>query len=107
MSYELLRKPPVGNPKTDRFKISLLGNHSTKQKLAMLLQAKFFLHEHGIDHAGLTDVYIPLIDAHGHPLAFFPDGTPIDDYHLVIKSPYHCAADEYDERPQRPSMFAL
>ena len=71
----------------------------------MLLQAKFFLHEQGIDNVGITDVYLPLIDPHGHPLTNFRDGRNISDYNLVIESPYHCAADEYDRRPIPPLTF--
>jgi hypothetical protein len=99
MPWELVRKPPIGNARSDRFKVTLLGNHSTRQKIAMLTLAKFFLHEQGIDNAGITDAYFPLIDPNGYPITNFRDGTPVADYHLVIKSPYHCAADEYERHP--------
>lgn len=105
MPCQLVRKPPIGNTRADRFKITLSGNHTTKQKIAMLMQAKFFLHEEGIDNAGITDVYFSLIDVHGHPLTNFRDGTLIADYSLVIESPYHSAADEYDRRPSIPSAY--
>jgi hypothetical protein len=96
MTIQLVRKPPIGNVKSERLKITLVGNHTLKQKTCMLLQAKFYLqHEQRIDFAGPTDVYIALIDPHGHPLAYFADGNPISDYNLVIDSPYHCAADSY------------
>ena len=105
MPLKLVRKPPIGIPRSDRFKITLNGAHTTKQKISMLLQAKFFLHEQGIDNVGITDVYFPLIDADGHPLTTFGDGRAISDYHLLIESPYHCAADEYDRRPVPPLHF--
>jgi hypothetical protein len=107
MPHKLVRKPPIGNPRSDRFKVTLEGAHSTKQKIAMLLQAKFFLHEQGIDNVGVTDIYFPLIDAHGHPLTNFRDGQAISDYSLVIESPYDCAADEYESRqpPSGPRPF--
>jgi hypothetical protein len=106
MPWELVRKPPVGNTRSDRFKVTLLGNHSTKQKIAMLTLAKFFLHEQGIDNAGITDVYFPLIDPNGYPITNFRDGTPVADYNLIFRSPYHCAADEYERRHSNPSCFA-
>ncbi len=107
MTSQLVRKPAIGNQKIDRFKVTLLGRHSTKQKICMLLQAKFFLHEQGIDNAGLSDAYFALLDPDGHPLTQFRDGRLICDYNLVIDTPYHCAADEYDRRPVRPSGFTL
>jgi hypothetical protein len=106
MPLKLVRKPPIGNVRSDRFKVTLDGSHTTKQKIAMLLQAKFFLHEQGIDNVGVTDVYFPLIDSHGHPLTNFRDGRTISDYNLVINGPYHCAADEYDRRPVPPLTFS-
>jgi hypothetical protein len=99
MVLKLVRKPPIGNPKSDRFKVTLYGVHTTKQKISMLLQAKFFLHEQGIDNVGVTDVYFPLVDSNGHSLTNFRDGRSVSDYNLFIESPYHCAADEYDRRP--------
>jgi hypothetical protein len=105
MPLKLVRKPPLGNVRSDRFKVTLNGTHTTKQKISMLLQAKFFLHERGIDNVGVTDIYFPLIDSNGHPLTSFPDGKAISDYSLFIESPYHCAADEYDRRPVPPLTF--
>ena len=104
MPLQLVRKPPAGNAGSDRFKVTLAGTHTTKQKISMLLQAKFFLHEQGIDNVGITDVYLPLIDPHGHPLTYFRDGRAISDYHLLIESPYHCAADEYDRHHPPPAF---
>ncbi len=105
MSLQLVRKPPIGNERIDRFKVTLAGQHTTKQKICMLLQAKFFLHEEGIDNAGVCDAYFALLDRDGHPLTRFRDGRIIADYNLVIHSPYHCAADEYDRPPIRPPSF--
>src|ERR1035438_7766168 len=53
MTVRILRKPPVGNVKTDRLKITLAGNHTLKQKTCMLLQAKYYLqHEQNIEFVG-------------------------------------------------------
>jgi hypothetical protein len=99
----MLRKPPIGSVKTDRLKITLAGNHTLKQKASMLLQVKYWLqHEQGIDAAGPSDVYLSLLDPNGYPLTTFRDGQAIADYILVIDSPYHCAADEYDRRQPGP-----
>jgi hypothetical protein len=96
MTLQMVKKPPTKTGFNERLKISLLGNHTFKQKAAMLLEAKFWLeHEHGIGNAGLTHVYIPLIDVHGYPLTHFANGDPIADWDLVINSPYHCAADDH------------
>jgi hypothetical protein len=96
MTIQLVRKPPTNKQFNDRLKITLLGNHTMKQKAAMLLEAKFWLeHEHGIRHAGPSDFYIDLIDEHGHPLTHFANQNPFADWSLLIKSPYHCAADSY------------
>jgi len=103
MPVQLVRKPPIGNTRNDRLKITLAGNHSLKHKTCMLLQVKFWLRqEEGIDNAGPSDVYLSLLDPNGHPLTAFRDGRAISDYSLVIENPYHCAADEYD-RSQPPS----
>jgi len=99
MPLQLVRKPPIGNARSDRLKITLAGNHTLKQKTCMLMQVKFWLrHEEGIDNAGPTDVYLSLLDPNGYPLTSFRDGQAFSDYILVIESPYHCAADEYDRR---------
>jgi len=101
MTVRMLRKPPVGTAKSDRLKITLAGNHTLKQKSCMLLQVKFWLqHEQGIDSAGPGDLYLSLLDPNCYPLTSFRDGKAISDYSLVIDSPYHCAADDYD-RPHR------
>ena len=102
MPWELVPKP-VGNMRSERFKISLLGNHTVKQKIAMLTLAKFFLHEEGIDNAGEIDLYIPLLNPHGNPITHFRDQIPVAGNQLIIKSPYHCAADDYELRRYSPS----
>jgi len=102
MPLQLVRKPPIGNTRSDRLKITLAGRHSLKQKASMLMQVKFWLqHEQGIDTAGPSDLYLSLLDPNGYPLTAFRDGQAFADYILVIESPYHCAADEYD-RPHPP-----
>ena len=95
MTIQLVRKPPIGKSRTERFKVTLNGRHTIKQKLGMMTLAKFWLHENGIDNADVTDFYVPLIDPNGHPITNFPDGRLITDFDLVIESPYHCAADSY------------
>jgi len=103
MPLQLVRKPPIGNARSDRLKITLDGRHTMKQKACMLMQVKFWLHqEEGIDHAGPTDVYLSLLDPNFYPLTSFRDGRAISDYNLVIASPYHSAADEYDRHPPAP-----
>ena len=96
MTLQLVRKPPTNKAFNERLKITMLGNHTLKQKTCMLLQAKYYLqHEQRIDFAGPTDVYVALIDQYGHPLTHFFNGNAIADYNIVIESPYHCAADSY------------
>ena len=108
MSLQMVRKPPTNKSFNQRLKITLPGNHTLKQKTCMLLQAKFWLeHEHGIAFAGSCDFYVALIDQYGHPLAYFANREPIADWSLVINSPYHCAADEYDRRPLPPAPPAF
>jgi hypothetical protein len=104
MPLQLVRKPPIGNTRSDRLKITLAGNHTLKQKASMLMQIKYWLqHEQGIDTAGPSDLYLSLLDPNGYPLTTFRDGQPMSDYIVVIQSPYHCAADDYD-RPQPPPV---
>jgi hypothetical protein len=96
MTIQLVRKPPVGKINSERLKIVLAGSHTLKQKTCMLMQVKFWLHhEHGIDFAGPTDVYLSLLDPNGYPLTTFRNDLSVADYNLVIDSPYHCAADSY------------
>jgi len=104
MPLRLVRKPPIGNTGNDRLKITLDGDHTLKQKTCMLLQVKFWLsHEQGIDAAGPSDLYLFLLDRNGYPLTSFRDGKAICDYNLLIASPYHSAAAEYD-RPHPPPV---
>jgi hypothetical protein len=105
MPLQLVRKPPIGNARNDRLKITLAGNHTLKQKTSMLLQVKFWLHhEQGIDNAGPSDLYLSLLDPNGYPLTTFRDGQAMSDYSLVIESPYPCAADDYDRRHSPPVL---
>ena len=95
MAIQLVRKPPVGK-KFDSLRIVLEGNHTLEGKLCEFRQALSFLeHHHNIGNAGLSNFYMPLVDAWGHPLTHFPDGTEIADHILTVKSPYSCAADLY------------
>jgi hypothetical protein len=104
MPLQLVRKPPVGNVKSDRLKVTLAGRHTLKQKASMIMQVKFWLqHEQGIDIAGPSDFYLSLLDSNGYPLTSFRDGQALSDYIVVIESPYHCAADDYD-RPHLPPV---
>jgi hypothetical protein len=103
MPLQLLRKPPIGNTRSDRLKITFAGNHTVKQKIAMMTEVKFWLqHEQGIGNVGPSDLYLSLIDPNGYPLTSFRDGRAVCDYNLVIESPYHCAADDYDRRHHLP-----
>jgi hypothetical protein len=105
VTARLVRKPPGKTAYTDRMRITLEGNHTAKQKVSMLLQAKFLLqHDHGITFFGPSDFYAAIVDAHGYPLTNFPDGQLITDFNIVIDSPYHCAADDYD-RQYTPSAL--
>ena len=105
MPLQLVRIPPVGNVRSDRLKITLDGRHTLKQKACMLMQVKFWLqHEQGIDNAGPSDLYLSLLDPNGYPLTKFRDGQAMSDYSLVIESPYHCAADDYDRRQPPPVL---
>jgi hypothetical protein len=104
MTIQLVRKPPIGSVRSDRLKITLDGQHTLKQKTCMMMQVKFWLHhEQGIDTAGPSDFYLSLLDPNGYPLTTFRDGQAIADYALVIRSPYHCAADEYDRHQPPPA----
>ena len=72
MTIQLVRKPPIGNVRSERLKIVLAGSHTMKQKACMLMQVKFWLHqEHGIDNAGPSDIYLSLLDPNGYPLTTF------------------------------------
>jgi hypothetical protein len=108
MTIQLVRKPPIGNTRSDRLKITLDGRHTMKEKACMLMQVKsWLLHEQGIDTVGPSDFYISLLDPNFYPLTTLRDGRAVADYILVINSPYRSAADEYDRRPppSGPSPF--
>jgi len=96
MTHQYERKAVIGR-KFESLHIVLEGNHTTKQKIAMLLEAKYSLeHDHNIHFAGMINLYMPLVDQWGHPLTHFPNGEEIAGTRLKIRSPYHCAADAYD-----------
>src|ERR1700692_2598742 len=103
MPVQLVRKPPIGNTRNDRLKITLAGNHSLDEKLCMAMQIIHSLKLEGFDNAGTIDFYVPLIDPDQHPLTHFANGNLIADYNMLIDSPYQSAADEYDRR-QAPSV---
>lgn len=95
MTIELEPKA-VAKQLSDRMKISLLGYHTMKQKGAMFFDAKFFLeHEYGIRFAGQIDLYPNFVDQHGQPITHFSNGNAIGAYNMIVRSPYHCAADHY------------
>lgn len=107
MDVRILKKPPLFNTKSERLKVTLLGDHAIDDKACMFLQAVAFLTEQGFTNAGLIDMYIPLQDADRHPLSHFRDGTPIAGHYITIEGPYSCAADHYDRKytqPARPSI---
>jgi hypothetical protein len=96
MTIQLVRKPPLVGVKTDRFKIEIPGRHTIKQKISMGLLAKYHLeHEEGIPGAGMTHIYMELLDPDWHPITHFRDGRLVSDYSLVVNHPYPCAADEH------------
>jgi hypothetical protein len=86
---------------SERLRIILPGNHTFKQKLCMLMQAKFLLqHEYNLCFAGNMDCYVPIIDSVGHQITHLPDGRLIAGRHLLVESLYHCAADDYERKSQ-------
>ena len=96
MTIVIVRKPPIGKSQSDRFKLEIPGHHTLKQKICMGLQGKYHLeHEEGIYGAGITHIYMELLDPNWHPITHFRDGRLISDYTMVIKNPYPCAADSY------------
>lgn len=96
MTHEYEKKPVFGQ-KLDSLHIVLEGNHTLKQKIAMLLEAKFSLeHDHNVHFASFTNIYMPLVDQWGHALTHFPNGEKISGTRLKIRSAYHSAADHYD-----------
>ena len=94
----IVRKPPIGNIKTDRIKAIMQGNHTLEEKLCMSVQVLSLLQREGFGHAGQIDWWIPLIDPAGHELTHFADGRLISDCQIIVESPYPCAADEYENR---------
>ena len=102
MPLQLVKKPPIGKTRSGRLKVTMAGNHTLEEKMCMMIQMFHRLQLDGFPKAGTTDFYIPLLDLDAHPLTHFADGKLISEYNLVINSPYHCAADEYDRRQSPP-----
>jgi hypothetical protein len=102
---KIIRKPPTAGSGTERLKIALDGRHNLDGMGCMVLQVIAFLHELGFDMTGGGHLYIDLLDRDHHPLTFFPDGSKIAEHLIVVRSPYQCAADEYDRKFQHPSPF--
>ncbi len=96
MTIQLVRKPPIGNVKSERLKLIFEGNHTLEEKACMFMQSISFLeHRHRIFRAGISDFWLAPIDDDGHPLTVLPDGKLIAEHNLIIRSPYDCAADLY------------
>jgi len=41
MTIQLVRKPPIGNVRSEQLKAMLAGNHTIKQQASMFMQLKF------------------------------------------------------------------
>ena len=96
MTARLVRKPAIGNIKAERFKLIFDGNHTLEEKACMFMQGISLLeHKFGIYRAGLSDLWLAPLDAHGYPLTMLPEGQLIAEHQIVIDSPYICAADIY------------
>lgn len=96
MTGRLVKEPPTDKVYVKRFKIELPGFQPIKHKIEQGMLGKYYLmHEQGIYHAGLTHIYMELLDPDGHPLEYFRDGRKIGADRLVIDAPYPCAADHY------------
>ena len=96
MTIRLVRKPAIGNIKSERLKMILEGQHTLEEKVCMLMQGIALLeYKHGIYRAGISDLWLAPIDANGYPLTILPDGELIADHQLIIDSPYDCAADKH------------
>src|SRR5258708_2149484 len=102
MTIRIVRKPPIGNIKTDRLKAIMQGNHTLEQKLCMSRQVIHLLQMEGFECAGQMDMWIPLIAPDGHELTHFANGKLISDSQIIVESPYDCAADNYDMPRPRP-----
>jgi hypothetical protein len=96
MTIQLVKKLPTGKSQIDRFRIEIPGHHTLKKKISMGMLSKYHLeHEEGIYGAGITHIYMELLDPDWHPITHFRDGRLISDYTMIIKHDYPCAADEY------------
>lgn len=94
MTVVFEKKAAIGNFASLR--AILDGNHTIKQKIAMMLDLKYVLqHDYNIHNAGPMNLYMPLVDPDGRPLTHFADGEEIAQIQARIRSPYHCAADSY------------
>ena len=83
MTIEIVRKPPTNKNFYERFTVELPGVHSIEDKICMARQCKYhLLFNEGIPAAGLTHLYIELLDCDGHPKAStakqiaVPDSAP-------------------------------
>jgi hypothetical protein len=101
MALQIVRKPPIGKSSSERLKVTLSGNHTLEDKLAMSMEVIHRLRNDGFTNAGTMDLYIPLIGPDGRELTMFANGDLIADFHIIVDCPYRCAADEYD-RPAAP-----
>ena len=96
MTARLVKKPAIGNIKSERFKLILDGNHTLEEKACMFMQGISLLeHKLGIYRAGISDLWLAPIDAHGFPLTVLSDGQLIAGHQIIVDSPYPCAADIY------------
>ena len=108
MTIQLVRKPPIGNARSTRLKVTFDGRHTTEEKGCMVMQAlSWVLNKQGIGNIGLSDLYLSLLDPSGYPVTTLRDDRsgadiPVAGYDLIIKNPYDCAADEYDRRQPPP-----
>jgi hypothetical protein len=99
MGMRFVKVPPLVQGKTERFKITLLGMHTLEEKMIMVMKAFALVeHQRGIFRASACDLWIPPVDEHNCPIAFFGDGQPIHTEKLLVDNPYECAADIYNCR---------
>jgi hypothetical protein len=99
MTMRFEKVPQIGHGKMERFKITLLGQHTLEEKMMMTMKAFAMLEHHrGIYRASASDLWLAPIDEHNCPLAFFGDGQPIKSERLLVDNPYACAADIYNCR---------
>lgn len=102
MALQIVRKQAIGKSSSERLKATLPGNHTLEDKLAMSMEVIHRLRHEGFTNAGTIDLYIPLIGPDGRDLTMFANGDLIADFHIIVDSPYRCAADDYDRRETPP-----